>query len=309
MAAGPYCPATAWVATSAGRKGRMERRSFGAFIADGAGFEDGGGLHGDGGEDLEEVVLDHVAEGAGFLVVGAAAFDADGFGGGDLDVIDVLAIPEGFEDGVAEAEGEDVLDGFFTEVVVDAVELVFGEAFVEGGFEFAGGAVVVAEGFFDDEAAPTAVGAGEGGEAAGDGGVLAGLRREIEENIAAGLALLGDFGEAGGEGGVVVGGGEVAGDAEEAAGEFVPDGFVEVGVFEVFADGGFHFAEGFVGEGGAGGADDGEALGQAPFDGEAVEEGTSLRLVRSPLAPKMTRAQGGPGVRSAGGPETGWHQP
>ena len=73
------------------------------------------------------MVLDDVAEGAGFLVEGPAAFDADGFGGGDLDVVDVVAVPDGLEDAVGEAEDEDVLDGLFAEVVVDAEDLVFVE--------------------------------------------------------------------------------------------------------------------------------------------------------------------------------------
>ena len=89
------------------------------------------------------MVLDDVAEGAGLLVEGAAAFDADGLGGGDLDVVDVVAVPDGLEDAVGEAEDEDVLNGLFAEVVIDAEDLVFGEDLVDLVVELAGGFEVV----------------------------------------------------------------------------------------------------------------------------------------------------------------------
>lgn len=250
---------------------------FGAFVADGGGFEDGAGFHGDGGENLEQVVLDHVAESAGFLVVAAAAFDADRLGGGDLDVVDVLAVPERLEERIAEAEGENVLDGFLAEVVIDAVELVFGEVLVELIFEFAGAGLVVAEGLFDDEAAPGAVGGfGETGapEPSGGGAVVAGLRREIEQDVAGGLARLGDLVEADGEAfvGVVVT--DIAGEVEEPPGEVVPERLIEGAVLEELLDRGFHLlAEVVIGHRGTRYADDGKALGEPALEGQAVEGG------------------------------------
>ena len=107
---------------------------------------------------FHDVVLDDVAEGAGLLVEGAAAFDADGFGGGDLDVVDVVAVPDGLEDAVGEAEDEDVLDGLFAEVVVDAEDLVFVEDLVDLVVERAGGLEIVAEGLLDDDADPGCIG-------------------------------------------------------------------------------------------------------------------------------------------------------
>ncbi len=77
------------------------------------------------------MILDHVGERAGFLVIGAAALDADRFGGGDLDVIDVTAVPERLENPVAEAKGQDVLHGFLAQVMIDAVDVGFGEDLVQ----------------------------------------------------------------------------------------------------------------------------------------------------------------------------------
>src|SRR5258708_29636675 len=83
--------------------------------------------------------------------------DSDGFGGGDLDVVDVVAIPEGFDDVVRKTEDHDVLDGFFAEVMVDAVDLLFGQDFLEIVVELNGGLQIVAEWFFNDDAGPLAV--------------------------------------------------------------------------------------------------------------------------------------------------------
>ncbi len=132
------------------------------FGADGGGLEGDGRLHGDEAEELHDVVLDDVAEGSGGLVEGAAAFDADGFGGGDLDVVDVVAVPDVLEDAVGEAEDEDVLDGLFAEVVVDAEDLVFVEDLVDFVVEGAGGVEVVAEGLLDDDADPDSAAVGGG---------------------------------------------------------------------------------------------------------------------------------------------------
>ncbi len=77
------------------------------------------------------MVLQHVAQRAGLLVERPTAFDADGLGCRDLDVVDVVAVPGGLEDAIAEAEDEDVLHRLLAKVVVDAEDLVFGEHLVD----------------------------------------------------------------------------------------------------------------------------------------------------------------------------------
>src|ERR1700719_1890474 len=102
-------------------------KDFGLLIADFIGVEGDGRLHGGHGEELEQVVGNHVAEGAGGFIEAATMLDADGFGGGNLDVVNVVAIPEGFDDVVGKAKDHDVLDSFFAEVMVDAVDLFFAQ--------------------------------------------------------------------------------------------------------------------------------------------------------------------------------------
>ena len=73
------------------------------------------------------MVLHHVAQRAGLLVVAGPRADAFLLGDGDLHVVDVLLVEQRLEDAVGEAQHEDVLDGFLAEVVIDAVDLPFVE--------------------------------------------------------------------------------------------------------------------------------------------------------------------------------------
>src|SRR5258705_13833967 len=73
------------------------------------------------------MVLDHIADGAGAVIVATATLHADLFGHQNLHVVDVAAIPERLEDAVAEPEGQNVLDGLFAQIVVDPVDLAFVE--------------------------------------------------------------------------------------------------------------------------------------------------------------------------------------
>jgi hypothetical protein len=72
---------------------------------------------------LQQVVLDHVPDGAGLLVEGAPGFHADRLGGRDLDVVDGVAVPDPLDHRVGEAEDEEVLDGLLAEEVVDPEDL------------------------------------------------------------------------------------------------------------------------------------------------------------------------------------------
>jgi hypothetical protein len=106
-------------------------------------------------------------------------------------MIDVGAVPQRLEDAVAEAERHDVLDRFLAQVMVDAVDLAFVEALLQAAVQFARALQVVPERLFDDDAPPAFAFVQSGrGQPFGDLGVLAGLRREIEEDVAFGLAGL-----------------------------------------------------------------------------------------------------------------------
>lgn len=97
------------------------------------------------------MVLDHVPHGADLIIKSAAGADAFLFRHGDLDVVDQVAVPDRLPNGIGEAEVEEVLDGFLAEVVVDTEEIRLIQAGLQIVDQLAGGLVVVAKGFFDDD--------------------------------------------------------------------------------------------------------------------------------------------------------------
>ena len=88
------------------------------------------------------------------FVEAAAALDADGLGGRDLNVVDMVAVPERLEDAVGEAQHQDVLDRFLAEEVIDPVDLVFGQHLEDLRVEGLGRGKVVPERLFDDHPPP-----------------------------------------------------------------------------------------------------------------------------------------------------------
>ena len=69
------------------------------------------------------MTLNHVANRAGLFIAGPTAFDADCFGIGDLNVIDIFAVPDGLEDAVGKTKDQKVLHRLFAEVMIDAINL------------------------------------------------------------------------------------------------------------------------------------------------------------------------------------------
>src|SRR5207247_9427888 len=69
-----------------------------------------GRFHGQERDNLEQVVLNHVAQAPRGLVKSAPAVYAELLGEGDLDAGDVVTIPDRFQERIGEAEVEDVPD-------------------------------------------------------------------------------------------------------------------------------------------------------------------------------------------------------
>jgi len=101
------------------------------------------------------MVLHHVAGRAGFLEVLAATLHTDRLGHGDLHVVEVLLVPERFEDGVGEPEDQEILDRLFSEIVVDAIDILLAEDFVDGAVQRLGTLQVSSYRFLDDDPRPT----------------------------------------------------------------------------------------------------------------------------------------------------------
>ena len=110
-----------------GREAADGAEHLGLLVAHRVGLEGDRRLHRREAHELEQVVLEHVAHHAGFLVVARPVLDSDRLRGGDLHVMDVVAIPHRLEDGVREPEDHQVLHRLLAEVVVDAVDLMLRE--------------------------------------------------------------------------------------------------------------------------------------------------------------------------------------
>src|SRR5262249_29957072 len=78
-----------------------------------------------------------------------------GLGGGNLNVVDMVAVPERLEDAVGEAQHQDVLDRFFAEEMVDPIDLIFGQYLEYPRVESLRRCKIVAEGVFDDHPPPS----------------------------------------------------------------------------------------------------------------------------------------------------------
>ena len=97
------------------------------------------------------MVLHHVPHRAGFVVVAAAPLDAERLGDGDLHMVDMRGVPQGFEQAVGEAERHQVLHRFLAEIVVDAEDAAFEEDGAELVVDDFGAGAVVADRLLDDD--------------------------------------------------------------------------------------------------------------------------------------------------------------
>jgi hypothetical protein len=111
-------------------------------------------FHRDKRHQLQEMVLEHVTEAPRFFVVAAAVLDAQRFGRGYLNMVDVLTVPDRLDDRIGKPEREDVLDGVLSEIVINPKDLLFIQGALDGVAEITGAAEVAAEWLFDHDARP-----------------------------------------------------------------------------------------------------------------------------------------------------------
>ncbi len=109
-------------------------------------------LHRHQAEQLQQVVLHHVAHGAGLVVVAAAVLHAQGLAHADLHVVDVPGAPDRLEQGIGEAQRHEVLHRLLAQVVVDAEHLGFAEHLADGGVDRPGRLQGMADGLLQHDA-------------------------------------------------------------------------------------------------------------------------------------------------------------
>ncbi len=104
------------------------------------------------------MVLDDVACRADAVVVPGSAADADVLGHRDLDVVDVVVVPDRLVHLVREPQREQVEDRLLAEVVVDAEDRLRLEHLGHDVVELASRLEVVTERLLDDDATPRRLG-------------------------------------------------------------------------------------------------------------------------------------------------------
>jgi hypothetical protein len=119
--------------------------------------EAGRRLHRREREELEQMVRHHVAQCTGRIVELATRLDIQRLRGGDLDMVDVIAIPQRFENAVGKPKDKDVLNRFFAQIVIDPIDLVLREYAENIPIERERRGQIVAERLLYDDAAPMAV--------------------------------------------------------------------------------------------------------------------------------------------------------
>jgi len=102
------------------------------------------------------VVLQDVADRAHLVVEPSPPSDAEGLGHGDLDAVDVVAVPDRLQEGVGEAEVKEVLHRLLAQVVIDPEHGVLVEDLVDGPIQRPGRGQVPSERLLHDQPGPVA---------------------------------------------------------------------------------------------------------------------------------------------------------
>ncbi len=113
------------------------------LVAHGVGVEGHRRLHRDEAQELEHVVLHHVAQRARLLVIRPARLHADRLAHRDRHAVAVLAVPQRLEG--------DVLDGLLAEIVVNPVDLPLAEHPRDQPVQLLGALEIAAERLLDDD--------------------------------------------------------------------------------------------------------------------------------------------------------------
>ncbi len=155
-------------------------------------IEIGRRLHGHQAQQLQHMVLHHVAQGAVIVVIAPAALHPHRLADGDLHVLDGDLVPQRLEQGVGEAQGQEVLDRLLAQIVVDAEDLALAESAAEGVVDHLAGGQVAADRLFHDHPAARLDQTGFA-QMGADGVIEAGRGGQIEDGLAGAAEQVGEI--------------------------------------------------------------------------------------------------------------------
>ena len=103
------------------------------------------------------MIRNHVAQRPCLFVISGASSHPHCFRRSDLDIVDIVAVPDRLEHRVTETKHKNVLHGVFAEVMIDTINLVFLERARDHIVQRQGRIVIAAEWFFYDDTRPATV--------------------------------------------------------------------------------------------------------------------------------------------------------
>ena len=109
-------------------------------------------LHRQVDQDLKQMILNHVADGAGLIVECPPALNSEVFRHGDLHTLDLVAVPERLEKRVLEAEENHVMHWPFSQIMIDAEDVLLVESAEQNLVKRLRRRKVVTEGLLNDDA-------------------------------------------------------------------------------------------------------------------------------------------------------------
>ena len=103
------------------------------------------------------MVRHHIPQRTCVFIVAAPVLDPQTLGNGDLNVVDILAVPYRLKNAVGESQYQDILDRLLAQIVIDSIDLVFFQHPLQFVVESPSRFQIMPERFFDDDAAPRAI--------------------------------------------------------------------------------------------------------------------------------------------------------
>jgi hypothetical protein len=102
------------------------------------------------------VILDHIPQDPGGIVIAGPGPNAFGLRHGDWHMVNIVVVPDGFKARVGEAEDQHVLDRLFPQVVIDAVELLLTDDLEQLAIQRTCGHGIMPKRLFDNNPPPAA---------------------------------------------------------------------------------------------------------------------------------------------------------
>src|SRR3989344_2137666 len=114
-------------------------------------------LHGHQSQHLENVILTNILESPHRIIECATTFWPPSFKQFDMNLINMLSSPERFKHSVGETKSQNILEGFFGQIMIYPEYLFFLKKFAQEFVQRLGGHQVIAKRFFDKDAGPTSI--------------------------------------------------------------------------------------------------------------------------------------------------------